>query len=154
MSVIIQGSQLQTVLFGSLVTRAAAALPQTAQSALFTVAGGNVLVTSMVGEVTTAIQAQSTTVQIVGNPTTGTDVNWTNSTGDINGKEVGSTVALPAAFGGTALVQTAGGNGLSGIAYLARIGTIDLKTGASSTGAMKWYLTYVPLDAGATVTAA
>lgn len=154
MTTIIQGSQLRKLIFGNIVTRAAAALPQTAQSAIFNVVGGDVLITSLVGEVTTAIQAQATTVQIIGNPTTGTDVNWTNSTGDINGKEIGSTVVLPAAFGGTALVQTAGGNGLAGIAYLARVGTIDLKTGASSTGAMKWYLTYVPLDDGASVTAA
>jgi hypothetical protein len=150
----VPGSQLRTLLFGTRIVRAAATLPQTAQAALFTVAGGDVLITGLVGEVTTAIQAQATTVQLIGNPTTGTDVNWSNATGDINGKELGSTVVLPAVFGGTALVQAAGGNALPSVPYLARIGTIDLKTVASSTGGMKWYLTYVPLDDGATVTAA
>jgi hypothetical protein len=150
----IKGSQQRTLLYGNRVTRDAAALPQTAQSALFTVTGGDVLITSFVGEVTTVIQGQATTVQIIGNPTVGTDVNWSTAVGDINGKEVGSTVALPAIFGGVLLVNTAGGNGLANVPYLARVGTIDFKTGASSTGAMKWYLTYVPLDDGATVVAA
>lgn len=154
MSNLMDAAGLRNALFGKLVKRAAAALPQTTQAAIFTVTGGDVLITSLVGEVTTAIQAQATTVQIIGNPTTGTDVNWTNSTGDINGKEIGSTVTLPAAFAGTALVNAAGGNGLSAVPILARVGTIDLKTGASSTGAMKWYLTYVPLDDGAAVVAA
>ena len=33
-------------------------------------------------------------------------------------------------------------------------GTIDLNCAASNTGAVKWSLWYIPLDAGATVTAA
>jgi hypothetical protein len=142
-------------LLGITVTRAAAALPQTAQAAIFTVTGGKVLVTSLVGEVTTIIQAQATTAQFVGNPTTGTDVNWSNATADLNAKEVGSTITLPATFAGTALANTAGGNGLPlGTGFIAYTGTIDFKTGASSTGALKWLLTYVPLDDGAAVVAA
>lgn len=155
MSVLLAGSQVRALLLGVRVDRATATLPQTAQGALFTVTGGRVIVTGLVGEVTTAVQAQATTVQIVGNPTTGTDVNWTNTTGDINGKEVGSLVTLPATLGGTASVQTAGGNVLAlGSGFVAAVGTIDLKTGASSTGSAKWSITYIPLDDGASVAAA
>lgn len=155
MSNLLQASSLRLAILGTQVTRAAAALPQTAQAAIFTVAGGKVLVTSLIGEVTTAIQAQATTAQFVGNPTTGTDVNWSNATGDLNGKEIGSTITLPAAFAGTALVNNAGGNGMPlGTGFVAITGTIDFKTGASSTGAIKWQITYLPIDDGATVTAA
>ena len=46
-------------MFGAKVDRAAASLPQTAQTAYFTVAGGRVLVTAIIGEVTTIIQGQA-----------------------------------------------------------------------------------------------
>lgn len=156
MSMIVAGSQVRAANMGAAVRRAAAALPQTAQSALFTVTNGSIIVTGLIGEVTTAIQAQATTVQIIANPSgAGTDVNLTNSTGDLNGKEVGSTVTLPATLGGTASVSLAGGNVLPlGSGFVVRPGTIDLKTGASSTGAVKWTLFYLPLDDNATVSAA
>jgi hypothetical protein len=155
MSVIIQGTQLQAVMFGTRVDRSAASLPQTAQTAYFTVSGGRVLVTGILGEVTTVIQGQATTVQLIATPTTGTAVNLSNSTGDINGKEVGATVALANTLGGTLVVNNAGATVLPLVnAFVVRTGTIDFKTGASSTGATKWSLWYVPLDASASVAAA
>lgn len=155
MSVIIQGTQLQSILYGTRVDRNAAALPQTAQTPYFTVTGGRVLITAMLGEVTTVIQGQATTVQLIATPTTGTAVNLSNSTGDVNGKEVGSTVALAATLGGTLVVNSAGATVLPLVnSFVVRTGTIDLKTAASSTGATKWSLWYVPLDASASVAAA
>jgi hypothetical protein len=44
----------------------------TAQAALFTVAGGRVIVTGLIGEVTTVCDGTATTLKITGNPTTGT----------------------------------------------------------------------------------
>jgi hypothetical protein len=154
-SVIIQGTQLQSILYGTRVDRAAASLPQTAQTAYFTVSGGRVLVTAILGEVTTAVQAQATTVQLIATPTSGTAVNLSNSTGDVNGKEIGATIALATTLGGTLVVNNAGATVLPLVnSFVVRTGTIDLKTAASSTGATKWSLWYVPLDASASVAAA
>jgi len=156
MAVLTPGAVLRKIALGTTVLRTAASLPQTAQTPYFTVSGGRVLITSMIGEVTTAIQAQATTVQLIATPTTGTAVNLSGSTGDINGKEIGATIALPAtATTGALLVSNAGAN-VTPLGYytVVRTGTIDFKTGASSTGATKWLLTYVPLDDGASVVAA
>jgi len=143
------------MLLGLKVDRAAAALPQTAQTPYFTVTGGRILITNLIGEVTTAIQAQATTVQLIATPTSGTAVVLSNATGDINGKEVGSTIALAATLGGTLVVNNAGATVLPlANLFVVRTGTIDFKTIASSTGATRWSLFYVPLDDGAAVVAA
>lgn len=154
MTTVIQLAQYRNLLFGKKVDRAAAALPQTAQTAYFTVAGGRVLITGIIGEVTTAVQAQATTVQLIATPTTGTAVNLSNSTGDVNGKEIGATITLATTLGGTLVVNNAGANLVAPNYFLVRTGTIDFKTAASSTGATKWTLFYVPVDDGASVVAA
>lgn len=144
----------QTVL-GTQVTRAAALLPQTAQAAIFQVKGGKVLVTSLVGEVVVVMPATTNTLKVTGNPTAGTDVDWTTATSPAS-KEVGSVISLPVTAGGALVVANAGaGNAIGPNGYVAQIGTIDLVTsGSAATGTVKWTLTYVALDAGATVVAA
>jgi hypothetical protein len=155
MSVIIQGSQIRQILLGTKVDRATATLPQTTQAPVFTVAGGRVLITGLVGEVTTVMGATATTLKVTSNPTTGTDVDLTSATA-VTSKEVGSQFTLPATSGSALAVANAGGGGQlpSHNPYVVPIGTIDLVTSASDTGSVKWSLTYVPLDDGATVTAA
>lgn len=153
MTTIIQGSQLRKLLFGTKVDRATQTIPQTAQAALFTVSGGRILLTSLIGEVTTAIGAVATTLTIVGNPTTGTDVNIGTATA-ITSKEVGSLVGLAGTVGTALNVQSAGAGAVPTSGVVVPIGTLDWLTSASTTGAIKWSLTYVPLDDGASVTAA
>jgi hypothetical protein len=138
MSVLIQGSQVRQILIGTKVDRATATLPQTAQGSIFTVSGGRILLTGLVGEVTTATGATATTLKVTSNPTTGTDVDLTSATA-ITSKEIGAQFTLPATSGSGLVVP---------------VGTIDIVTSASDTGSVKWSLTYVPLDDGATVTAA
>jgi hypothetical protein len=155
MTTLIQNKDVRLIAAGIAVSRATATLPQTAQSSIFTISGGRILVVALVGEVTTAIQAQATTVQLIGTPTSGTAVNLTNATGDVNGKEIGATVTLPTTLGGTAAVNNAGGNITPSATWLLlHPGTIDLKTVASSTGSVKWDLLYIPLDTAASVVAA
>ena len=74
---------------GFKVSRATAALPQTTQSALFTVTGGRVMILGVVGEVTTIIQNQANNTKLVANPTTGTDVDLCAVLSTAN-KEAGS----------------------------------------------------------------
>lgn len=152
----IQGAQLRLLTQGILVSRAAATLPATTSQNIFTISGGRVLLLALVGEVTTIIQAQSTTVKVTSTPTTGSAIDMSAATTDINALEVGGRITLanpPAAA--TALVKTnAGYTNLQGVHTVVPAGTISYTTGATSTGALKWDLLYVPLDTGASVAAA
>lgn len=138
--------------FGQRVTRATAALPQTATGDLFTVAGGMVVVTSIVGVVTTGIQAQPNAVKLVATPTTGA-VNDLSATVDVNGLAAGGLLAATG-LAGDALVKSTGG-GISNVRnpIVVAPGKIQLNTAASNTGSVRWVLTYVPLEDGATITA-
>ena len=69
MSTIIQGDELRTLLLGRRVDKAAATLPATTTDDLFTIAGGQVLITSLVGEVTTVVQTQANNTKLTLNPT-------------------------------------------------------------------------------------
>jgi hypothetical protein len=81
-------------------------------------------------------------------------VNLSNATADLNAAQVGATLTLPATLGGTALVSNAGAAAFLASQLVVQTGTIDFKTVASSTGAMRFIITYVPLDDGASIVAA
>lgn len=155
MTTLIKNTDVRTIAGGINISRATANLPQTAAGNLFAVSGGRILLVAIVGEVTTIIQAQATTVKLTSTPTTGSAIDLSAATTDINALEVGGRLTLanpPAA--GTALVKTnAGYTALPGVRTIIAIGNISLTTGASSTGQMKWDLMYIPLDVGAQVAA-
>jgi hypothetical protein len=153
MSVIIAGDQVRAMALGISVTRATAALPQTTQSPLFTIAGGLVAVTSILGVVTTAIQAQANNTKLVGNPTAGTDVDLC-AVLSITGKEVGTVFGITGLFSDAMVGANAGAGVLPRNAVALNTGTLDLSCAASNTGSVRWVLTYVPIDTGATVVAA
>ena len=154
MSVLDNGAALRKGLLGLTVTRATATLPATTQAAIFTISGGQVLVTGLIGTVTTATGATATTLQVVGNPTSGTDVNLSTAV-SVASKEIGTIITLGTSVGGALSVQNAGGGALPlGTGFVLNAGTLDLVTSATNTGSVKWTLTYVPIDSGASVTAA
>ena len=153
MSVLNDASAFRKALFGLAVERPTAALPQTTQSALFTVTGGRVLITSIVGEVTTVIQTQANATKLVANPTTGTDVDLC-ATLDITADQVGCLYGITGTFATAMVGANAGATVACATPVVVPVGTIDLSCAASSTGAVKWRITYVPLDDGASVTAA
>lgn len=160
MAALDNGAGFRKSIFGVRVSRATAALPQTTQSALFNIVGGRVLLTGILGEVTTVIQNQANNTKLVANPTAGSDVDLCAVT-DVANLEVGgklTAVAGPvAAPFGIALVKTLAGASPFGFgthAIALAVGTLDLSCAASNTGSVKWELTYVPLDNGATITAA
>jgi len=153
MSVIVQTDQLRTLLVGSKVDRVTANIPQTTTGTLFTVSGGRILVTSILGEVTTAIQAQANAVKLRATPTTGS-VNDLSTTVDINGAAVGSLLGATGLAGDALVLSTGGGVSNLRNPIIVAIGNIGLNTAASSTGQIKWSITYVPYDNGATVVAA
>ncbi len=159
MSVIEQGYQFRNLMLGTLVTKAAAVLPATTTSTLYTVAGGHILLTGFWGICTTVCTSTATTLSVGLAPTTGTASHVGLSTATaITSSEVGTWVGLGATAGAALIVGGANGAGASGgfgqmgFAPIAvPLGTITLTTNATNTGAFKWYLTYVPLDTGASV---
>lgn len=163
-----QAAQLFAAAYGALVTGGAKTLPATGSGDIFTVSGGRVIITSLTGVVSTAIQAQATTLSVGNRPTGGSSAVATLcATADLNGKPVGTSLAVPLAKASALLVSGAdgtlvwnGSSGAQGVAFtagglaLVAAGTIQVTTGATSTGAITWSVTYVPYDAGATVAAA
>jgi hypothetical protein len=137
------------------VVRAAAALPQTAQAALFNVTGGRIKLIDIYGEVTVQIGAVANGTQLVSNPTVGADVDLCTDT-DINGDAVGTIYGITGTFA-SAMVKSASGT----VVYQATptvipVGAIELDCAASDGGGgrVKWTLHYLPLEDGAMVTAA
>lgn len=153
----IPGRQLRTLLYGLKVTEPAAIVPQTGTAHIFTVAGGRVVITSLVGQVTAAASATATTLSIGVTPTVGTAAATGLATATaITSAEIGTLVSLPISYGALLVgvgakaggaVQAQGSGG-----YVVQPGTVDIVTSASNaTAALSWTLTYVPLDDGATV---
>lgn len=159
MSNIVLGKTLRRITYGLAVPRATATLPATAAQNIYTISGGRVLMTGLLGEVTTIIQAQATTVKFTSTPTTGSAVDLTAATGDINALEVGGFITLVPAltvtpFAAAIQKQNAGATVLQGLSIVLPIGSLSYTTGATSTGSIKWLMTYIPLDDNASVAAA
>ena len=138
---------------GQTVERATAAITA-ATVPLFTVSGGRILVTQILGEVTTVIQALATNAQLSANPTTGTTralcatLNIASyAEGDLLGiTGINTDAMIPPASAGALEAQT--------VPVIVQEGTIDLISDAAPTGSVKWTLKYIPLDEGAAVIAA
>lgn len=151
MSVIIQGSQLRTVLLGSRVEKATGTLASETKT-LFNVTGGKVLITSIVGEVTTAVTVANS-YKLQANPTTGT-------TGDlVAATDIGTTDTPAGTLLGFDGIEASSIQQSPGVVptlmrpIVVNTGTIE-HVSAGTDGAITWVLTYIPLDDGATVTAA
>lgn len=152
MSNLVKDKDLLQMAFGRVVQRAAANLPQTATGSLFAVSGGRVLVTSIIGQVTTAIQAQACAVKLRATPTVGA-VNDMSGTVDINGAAVGALLSATGLAGDALVLSTGGAVSLLRNPILVAVGNIGLNTAASNTGQVKWTLSYLAYDAGASVAA-
>lgn len=159
MSSLIKTSATRFLGLGTLVSRATAALPQTAAGNIFTVTGGRVLVTTIVGQVTTIIQNQANVTKLQAVPAVGSTVDL-SATVDIANLEVGGLLGLTIAqtatpFSLALAKQLAGALPIDmGVGVIIATGAIALNCGASNTGSVKWDLTYWPFDTGASVSAA
>lgn len=153
MSVYLPGSMFTQGLLGLHVARATATLPQTTNHALFTVAGGRIALTAIIGEVTTVIQTQANNTKLTANPTVGSDVDLC-AVLDITADEVGCLYGITGLASDALVGAGAGASTLPRNLLIIPEGTIDLNCAASNTGSVAWDLWYVPLDDGATVTAA
>jgi hypothetical protein len=155
MATYIKTQALRELLLGLQVIKSAQALPQTATSTLYTVSGGSVLVTSLLGLVSTVIGSTATTLALGTVPTTGTAESAGIATATaITSSEAGTWMGplASSAKGGALAVGSDGGKAIFlQTPFVVPAGTVTWTTSASTTGNITWYLTYVPLDTGASV---
>ena len=131
---------------GLQVERLTKNLPQSTDEALFTISGGKVLVTSIIGEVTVVIQTQANNTRLKMNPETGSDVDLCavlNITADVV-----KTLYVCTGTLADALVSSIGVALLQATPWVLDIGDIELDCAASNTGQVKWLVTYDSLDGG------
>jgi hypothetical protein len=155
-----QAAQLFASAYGALVTGGSKTLPASTTGHVFTVAGGRVIITSLTGVVTTAIQNQTCTLS-VGNTPTGGSAGTTSiaTASSVANAALATDLAVPGFSSGSPQALVVGGVQQLGVVLdqggicLVPAGTIDVTTSATNTGAITWSVTYVPFDAGATVTA-
>jgi hypothetical protein len=154
MSTILQATQLRDISLGRYVqgksqdiTSGGAATYQ-----LFTVAGGEVLITALWGKVTTAVTVANT-VNLQTDPTAGdtvvvvtaTDLGTTDSA-------VGTTIGVIDDDTDATVDFAKGGYALRNL--VVTTGEIEsVVTGTTPDGVIAWYCTWVPLTPGATVVA-
>lgn len=146
----IQGKQLLLANYGPTAKRAAATLPQTATTTYFNVVGGNVLITSFYGQVTTTIGATATNLTINAVNTAGATTVALGTATAITSLSAGTFLAIPTVGGAITTLAY----GTQNNEFVLGVGQIQMVTSASTTGATQWYVNYVSLDPGAYVAAA
>ena len=137
---------------GKRVDKAAANLPQTAAGGLFTISGGRILLTAIVGEVTTIIQNIAVNAKLNAAPTTGGGADICANLNIQNfavGRLLGIT-GVPA----DAMVSLGGVVAIMTQPFVLKPGTLQMTTDANATGQVKWSLFYQPIDDEANVVAA
>jgi hypothetical protein len=158
----IAGRDYRRLELGRIVTKLAQAFPQggPGTATLFTVAGGLVRVTSMFGVVSTVVASTDPVLSIGMAPTAGTaQTSGVATTKSLLSAEAGTLVTVAGAATGLpqalAVMTTAAKAGAAVFfgsgAFLANAGTITQTATTAVTGAIDWYLTYVPITDGASV---
>ena len=154
MSLYPRGGQIQGSVLGELVTKAPQNLPQTAGATLYTVSNGAVLIQALLGRVTTTIQNQTCTLSLGVVVTGGNSLPTAIATAtSIQALAIGEWLQPTPSAGAAGALTNSQAPFLTTAwsPYLASPGTITWTTSASNTGQAEWYLWYVPLDQGATV---
>jgi len=146
MATMVSGKSHRELTQGFRVDRAAAVLPATTVQTIFTVTG-RVIITTLIGEVTTVCSATATNLKIdaVGTASGVTTALVVNSL--VTSLTVGTQYCYTT-LGGSASISAAVNQGNETIMPT---GTIRITTDATNTGAMRWTCTYIPLDDGANI---
>lgn len=121
---------------------------------LYTISGGRILVTQILGELTIVMQGIASSIRLIATPGTGTARNMCASLlvnayaeGDILGiTGVNTDAMLPPASSSVIEAQTFG--------VIVQEGVISLWDNLANTGSIRWTLKWIPLDTGAAVVAA
>ena len=153
MTVMLDAASIRGATTGALVSKATAALPQSADGTLFTITGGRIVLVALVGEVTTIIETKANNTLIKFNPTAagGADVDLCaalNITADVVGTYYTITGTITDAL--VDLLEYSSG-GVLASPYVLSEGLIELECAASNTGSVSWDIIYYALDSDATV---
>jgi len=157
-STLIQGDQIRAITLGILVSKATGTVANGTTS-LFTITGGRVLLTSLVGRVTTAIGATASNCKLVYNPTAaGTSFDMCTAVA-IETDAVEQTYYITGSVASTGALLVGGAVGQANPVfedgYLVQAGSIEQNLSADPVGgAITWSVTYVPYDSGASLVAA
>ncbi len=143
---------------GLCVARATSA-PALGATDLFSITGGNILLTGLVGEVTTVLDANASTFKLHFDPdeATATHADLSIATAAQNAAPVGRHYHLPTAA--ASALQTDDGAKSGYVVQILEMlfppGDIQLVVGGAGqvTGRVKWDLYYIPLDDGVSVVA-
>lgn len=151
-----KGAALRDTIVGMRVIKTAQLQPQTATATLFTISGGNVLITALYGQVVVLTPATTNTLALGLTPTTGTASTTSIATAVSTASlEAGTylSAAASGSKGGALLVGTNASTVIyAQLPFIAPAGALTWTTsGSAATGTIAWYCTYLPLDDGASV---
>lgn len=157
MSTTIKGSAARQLALGYTVVRATATTGLAgAAGDLFSITGGRIMLTSIVGELTVAAGATASTLTLTSIPSTGSNTVIASATA-IASSPIGARFTLNATALGALVVTATQGAAPMGLGYglIIPAGKITATTSADPTGgpSARWTLTYIPYDDGATVAA-
>ena len=134
-----QAQQIRAASFGPQLV-SPSQIPPTGSTTLWTVAGGSISITSVQVVVTATMSATATTLNIGCNITGSPSATALLSAGTLTSLAAGASVSgIP--------VLTSGGLG----SVIATAGAITWIASATQTGTCQVYLSFIPLDVGATV---
>ena len=147
MATIIQGNELRSLLLGrGVLSTATGTLDEDITPTLFTIAGGEVLITALWAKVTTAITVANT-VTIQANPATG-------DTAAIVAGDLGTTDTAAGTVLGWEPDSAAFSRNGPPVSAVVSTGTVEIDSnGTNVDGAMTVYCTWLPLTDGATLVA-
>ena len=143
--------RIADIALGLRVVRPAAAIA--AATNLFTVAGGNVLITGFYGEIMVVIDGANQLTLTYDADTGATDTVLGSQGANLNTFVAGRMIYLPAAAGALTNTGTCGACPLDVAEnWILPPGHFDLtSTGTTTTGTIRWTLFYIPLADGAYV---
>lgn len=136
-----------------IVERGAAVLPASTQTPYFTVTG-KVLITEIVGEVTTVFDGTANSIKLVSDPTVGADVDLCSALVVTTDAE-GSLYNITGTLSDSLVVETSGAVIAQVTPVIVAAGSIDLDaTATDTTGSTKWVIHYIPLTSDGAIVAA
>lgn len=148
------GAAMRRDVYGIRVDRATAVTPATTHTAYFTISGGRIILTALVGEVTVAGDGTASSLKWASYPTTGSSGDLCAATA-ITSKEIGTLLGITGLVTDAMLVANAFYTPIMYRQQVIPIGALHLDaSGSNGTASIKWSLFYIPLDDGASVAAA
>lgn len=130
-------------------------LTTSAAQDLFVVGGGPIMITGMFGFCSTSIGSTPGALSLWCDATTSTSDTDFCTAVNADAVAIGGWITFDGVTAGESVLVVTDGVGANepGIQWICPIGTIEQKTATTGTGGYIWYMTFIPLVDGVTVTA-